>query len=124
MRDPFSGFGQPPFGMASFGPGPMPRSPLNRFNDPFISSPFGNFGNFGNFRNFGPLGTSSSSFSSFSSNSFSGGSQGGYVRKSTTTQIVNGVRKTVTTTDDGRVNNDVNYIIIFFFFNSYKLFLY
>ncbi|CAI2164980.1 15944_t:CDS:2 [Funneliformis geosporum] len=94
-----TGFNQPPFGMPSFGAG-IHRS--TALNDPF-PSPFGNslFGNFGNMGL--PMATSSFS-SSFSSNSFSGGSQGGFVKKSTTTQFINGVMKTVTTTEDAQGN--------------------
>jgi hypothetical protein len=57
------------------------------FDDPFLSNNFG----------------SSSSSVSFSSNSFSRGGQGGYVRKSTTTQFINGVKKTITKTEDAQV---------------------
>ncbi|RIA96872.1 DnaJ domain-containing protein [Glomus cerebriforme] len=104
-RDPFAemlgqqffgtGFASPfmpGFGMTSAGAGPRSRS-----FDPFFSD----------FGNFGGSGTSSSSSFSFSSNSFSGGGRGGFVKKSTRTQIVNGVRTTVTTTEDAQVKYNI-----------------
>lgn len=90
-------FNQSSFGMSPFGMGGL-RS--TAFDDPFLN-PFGNA--FGSFGNIGPS-AATSSFSSFSSNSFSGGGQGGFVKQSTTTEFVNGVRKTTTKTEDAQGN--------------------
>ncbi|RIB28752.1 DnaJ domain-containing protein [Gigaspora rosea] len=74
---------------SSFSSGPQFRS-VHPFD------PFGGFGRFGGFP--------SSSFS-VSTNSFSSGSgSGGFIKKSTSTQIINGVRTTITRTEDAEGN--------------------
>ncbi|CAG8586804.1 14032_t:CDS:2 [Dentiscutata erythropus] len=106
FRQFFSAFGGDPFGgnmfnhvnhdfpshfssTSSFSSGPQFRS-VHPFD------PFGGFGGFGGFP--------SSSFS-ISTNSFSSGSgSGGFINKSTSTQIINGVRTTVTRTEDAEGN--------------------
>ncbi|CAG8637997.1 15085_t:CDS:2 [Dentiscutata heterogama] len=121
FRQFFSAFGGDPFGgnmfnhdfpshfssTSSFSSGPQFRSghpfsstssfssgPQFRSVHPF--DPFGGFGGFGGFP--------SSSFS-ISTNSFSSGSgSGGFIKKSTSTQIINGVRTTITRTEDAEGN--------------------
>ncbi|CAB4492297.1 unnamed protein product [Rhizophagus irregularis] len=99
-RDPFAEmFGNQFFGGGGgFGrmPGFGTRSPFDD-DDGFFSSPFGNFG---------PSG-SSYSFSSSSSSSSSGGGQGGFVSRSISTKIINGVATTVTKTVDAQGNETV-----------------
>ncbi|CAG8743122.1 22951_t:CDS:2 [Gigaspora margarita] len=74
---------------SSFSSGPQFRS-VHPFD------PFGGFGGFGGFP--------SSSFS-VSTNSFSSGSgSGGFIKKSSSTQIINGVRTTITRTEDAEGN--------------------
>ncbi|CAG8720605.1 443_t:CDS:2, partial [Cetraspora pellucida] len=91
-------FGDPMFGSASMFsnfPASHHFSSTSSFSSgPQFRSPFDSFG-FGGFGNF-----PSSSFS-MSTNSFSSGSgNGGFIKKSTSTQIINGVRTTITRIED------------------------
>lgn len=94
-RDPFESMlgGNPLFGG---GFGRMPGFNTRFDDDDFFSGPFGNFGP-----------TASSSYSFSSSSSSSGGGQGGFVSRSISTKIVNGVATTVTKTVDAQGNETI-----------------
>ncbi|CAG8669846.1 2341_t:CDS:2, partial [Racocetra persica] len=92
-------FGDPIFGSMFNNFPPHHFSSTSSFNSgPQFRSPFDPFG-------FGGLGGFPSSSYSMSTNSFSSGSgNGGFIKKSTSTQIINGVRTTVTRIEDAEGN--------------------